>query len=555
MISESLNFNSTYDLFFISRFSLYLITLTTVWFLIAKNLGLLETRFKSLMLINIISVILIFILGIGRGRIAIFEPFTMDKLFWGIMTAYFSNLTLLNFLGLVQQKKRNLITFQSLIFMALTALLALVYSLALSSTADFFLKHNFSFIQSSVGAIFNGFFAILVMSQSYILFGQQAMKWNWKDILPLTSITIGSIFFYQRFSDSLRVLGFFLILISCIFLLFFSAKALRHQLNLRSNKGLFSAGAVFLTLWFFLFSLNRQFLVADFQIYDILIFLPVILIGLLPHVSERSLNSTNLKIYLVALSLVFISSFVILILAHQSIWTGDVAKYLHVKSKSHFFLFTLFTLSTSLFCCWIIRILPNEIDDPKNTPQTTRVWEREKSEPDEGDRPWPLLVWVSFVTFISWGTIYFILYAGDGQVSGGDNRSYSEAAVAKTIDGSQVYTTNCAACHQASGQGLAGAFPPLAGSEWVLSDSKLPVKILLGGLQGLIEVKGNTYNGIMPAFNHLNDAEIAAVVSYIRMNWGNNGSEVDSKTVVDLRQEFKSRGKPWNPEELKAMLK
>ncbi|MCI0454943.1 MAG: cytochrome c, partial [Candidatus Dadabacteria bacterium] len=55
-------------------------------------------------------------------------------------------------------------------------------------------------------------------------------------------------------------------------------------------------------------------------------------------------------------------------------------------------------------------------------------------------------------------------------------------------DGSVVYANICAACHQANGQGVPGAFPPLAGSEWLLKDAETPILIVLHGLQGAIEV-------------------------------------------------------------------
>lgn len=118
-----------------------------------------------------------------------------------------------------------------------------------------------------------------------------------------------------------------------------------------------------------------------------------------------------------------------------------------------------------------------------------------------------------------------------------------EPAAPVVLDGGALYASNaCVGCHQGNGQGVPGAFPPLAGSEWVTGAPELPVKILLAGLSGPITVKGNPYNGAMPAYGHLNDAEIAAIVSYIRSEWGNEASEVTAEQVATIRADVGSRG-------------
>lgn len=119
------------------------------------------------------------------------------------------------------------------------------------------------------------------------------------------------------------------------------------------------------------------------------------------------------------------------------------------------------------------------------------------------------------------------------------------------VDGAAVYAQQCVACHQGNGEGLAGAFPPLAGADWVTEDPETPVKILLAGLSGPIEVNGATYNGAMPAFGAvLSDAEIAAVVTHIRTTWGNEASEVTAEQVASIRESIGARGN-WTAEELR----
>lgn len=119
-------------------------------------------------------------------------------------------------------------------------------------------------------------------------------------------------------------------------------------------------------------------------------------------------------------------------------------------------------------------------------------------------------------------------------------------------DPEKIFQSTCAACHQATGQGLPGQFPPLAGSSWVTQDPETPVRVMLLGIQGEIEVEGNTFNGVMPSQGHLSDEQIAAVATYIRSSWGNDAGEVDPALVATLRAELSGRG-PWQGgEELQA---
>ena len=98
--------------------------------------------------------------------------------------------------------------------------------------------------------------------------------------------------------------------------------------------------------------------------------------------------------------------------------------------------------------------------------------------------------------------------------------------LALAASGEQVYV-QCAGCHQASGAGVAGAFPPLAGELPRLAAAGeagrlFPVKVLLFGLRGPIEAQGKPYNASMPSFGWLSDADIAAVLNYVFTNWGND---------------------------------
>src|SRR5690606_26372683 len=102
--------------------------------------------------------------------------------------------------------------------------------------------------------------------------------------------------------------------------------------------------------------------------------------------------------------------------------------------------------------------------------------------------------------------------------------------------GEQAYLANCAACHQPDGKGLAGAFPPLAASDWLQGKTAADVATtVLTGLDGEIVVNGVTYNSLMPAQSHISDADIAAISTYVMNQWGNPGGSVTEAEVAARR--------------------
>ncbi len=107
------------------------------------------------------------------------------------------------------------------------------------------------------------------------------------------------------------------------------------------------------------------------------------------------------------------------------------------------------------------------------------------------------------------------------------------AAGAAGASGSAVYADKCSSCHQANGAGLPGAFPPLAKNPVVTGDVGKLSKIVLNGLNGAVTVDGKAYNGAMPAWKgQLSNAEIAAVLTYIRASFGNKASAVTEAQVA-----------------------
>ncbi|MDJ0906488.1 MAG: cytochrome c [Woeseiaceae bacterium] len=104
-----------------------------------------------------------------------------------------------------------------------------------------------------------------------------------------------------------------------------------------------------------------------------------------------------------------------------------------------------------------------------------------------------------------------------------------------TARGQNLYFANCVACHLPAGTGLEGAFPPLAGSDFLEGGPERVIATVLYGNEGPITVNGVQYNGVMPGFAHLTDEEVAAVVTYILGSWGNDYPAVQPADVAGVR--------------------
>ena len=183
---------------------------------------------------------------------------------------------------------------------------------------------------------------------------------------------------------------------------------------------------------------------------------------------------------------------------------------------------------------------------------------REKAEPTEGNSPLPLLLLGLMSALILFSSIYLGRYSGGfdplvyderilpGMLEGGA----APVAQDPKVIGKRVFA-NCIACHQTTGLGLPGAYPPLAGSEWVQGTENRIVRIVLNGLSGPITVKSTSFNNSMPAFGpQLRDEQIADVLTYVRSEWGNNAPAILSDKVKEIRAAVAGRAGPWSPDEL-----
>jgi mono/diheme cytochrome c family protein len=119
----------------------------------------------------------------------------------------------------------------------------------------------------------------------------------------------------------------------------------------------------------------------------------------------------------------------------------------------------------------------------------------------------------------------------------------SDAEQTRFKAGQEIYRNLCEGCHGADGREQPGATPNIAGAPGVIGNPGIPIRVLLHGKEGPV--------GLMPAHGEtLSDADIAAVLTYIRRAWGQTASPVDPAAVQQIRNATAGRNRAWTPEEL-----
>lgn len=191
-------------------------------------------------------------------------------------------------------------------------------------------------------------------------------------------------------------------------------------------------------------------------------------------------------------------------------------------------------------------------------------------QPDEKAhyRLMPLSLLFVFSGLIFFGGTYLGRYSGhfDARVFNenqkhGPGSGPAAAVAADPIEvGKKLYNNAaCNTCHQPNGAGVPGAIPPLDGSEWLAGSDERLIRIVLHGLQGPIKVKGTDYNSAMPAFGRVagggynwSDDKVAAVLSYVRKEWGGKAEPISADAVAAVRTKEADR-KPWTTAELEKI--
>jgi mono/diheme cytochrome c family protein len=183
----------------------------------------------------------------------------------------------------------------------------------------------------------------------------------------------------------------------------------------------------------------------------------------------------------------------------------------------------------------------------------SRAQARENEDPEEAVRPIPVSAALVAIAMVVFGLVYIPLSGPLGDTSLGDRRTRADLAgpaggASAAVDGKAIFAAQCAACHQASGKGLPGVFPPLDGSEWVQGAPKVVANILLHGITGQITVAGNKFEGAMPSFAQLSDAELAGVASFVRSNWSNKAEPIGADLFAQERKASAGRSTPFEGE-------
>ncbi len=181
--------------------------------------------------------------------------------------------------------------------------------------------------------------------------------------------------------------------------------------------------------------------------------------------------------------------------------------------------------------------------------------------PNPGKGPIPVwLVWLIGLG-IFWAGAYLFSFSGGFKsevfdfepkfgVEGGAKGPPDPKVVGKAL-----FSANCITCHQATGLGVPGQYPPLAGSEVELGDATNHlIAIVLKGLQGPVVVAGKPFNNAMQAWEaQYTDQQLASILTYVRSDWGNNAAPITADMVKEIRAEFKDRKDQWTWPEIEKM--
>jgi mono/diheme cytochrome c family protein len=203
--------------------------------------------------------------------------------------------------------------------------------------------------------------------------------------------------------------------------------------------------------------------------------------------------------------------------------------------------------------------LPREVHPPTRS-------RADDPEPSVASGHLPMWVFIILALGLFWGMMYL-----DKNAGGFNPRVYQRFASSNQLvslvpfdpvrdamnRGFAIYSSSCMPCHQPNGQGTPGLFPPLAESEWVTEgDPARLIRIAYNGVSGPIMVKGQQWNLLMPGVGrdaNLSNEQLAHLLTYIRMSWGNNAPPVTPDQVEAVRKEIGGRSSAWTAAELEQI--
>jgi len=197
--------------------------------------------------------------------------------------------------------------------------------------------------------------------------------------------------------------------------------------------------------------------------------------------------------------------------------------------------------------------------------------QREKREPRVGAEPLSIWLIAVYGLAVFFGGAYLGRYSGNfsgealdpyggeahamKKAAGGPAGGEQAAELSPHDRGKKIFAANCQTCHQANGLGVAGQYPPLAGSEFTTGGSRRPGMIVMKGLQGPVTVKGQKFGSavMQPWDKTLTDQKIADVLTYERTEWGNTASPVTAEQIAALRKELASHPESYTEHDLMAV--
>jgi mono/diheme cytochrome c family protein len=180
-----------------------------------------------------------------------------------------------------------------------------------------------------------------------------------------------------------------------------------------------------------------------------------------------------------------------------------------------------------------------------------------KPEKVYGYSAFPLVLLGIMCSLVFFGSIYLAHYSAhfDPTIYNEHEKPHTGPAEVVAVSqhdlGKRVFNRTCITCHQATGLGVPGVYPPLAGSEWAQGPEDRVIHIVLYGLTGPIRVKDKDFDNSMASLGTtLKDDDIANALTYVRSEWGNNAPAVTAEAVAKVRAENPGRTTPMTPSEL-----
>lgn len=186
--------------------------------------------------------------------------------------------------------------------------------------------------------------------------------------------------------------------------------------------------------------------------------------------------------------------------------------------------------------------------------------QKEKPEKQVGYAAFPLVILAITCTLMFFGSIDLAHNSAhfDPSIFNEHQKPAKTGAVVAELTqaqkGKKVFNQICITCHQATGQGVPGVYPPLAGSDWAQGPEERVIRIVLNGLNGPIHVIDKDFNNVMaPLGTTLKDEQIADALTYVRQEWGNKAPAVAADAVSKIRAEIAGHPASFTAAELEKI--